>query len=136
MAAASIVATLLASAALAAPSNKPYQSRHRPDSVAAGSHRTYTVTISNDANQPVLGSANWTIDPGFSDIGNVTLPAGATLEGGVGSTLKLRNLGIAAQTSKSFTYDATAPCTPAPTAGMRSTPSSRMTTRAPATTSS
>ena len=36
----------------------------------------------------------------------------ATLEGGVGSTLKLRNLGIAAQTSKSFTYDATAPCTP------------------------
>lgn len=112
VAATSVIATLLAGAAIAATSTKPYHVDIVPDLVPAGAHRTYTVTIFNDSNQPVLGSANWTVNPAFSDVALVSLPTGASLEGGqpVGNVFKLRNLSIEAMSFKSFQYEATAPC--------------------------
>ena len=103
-----LATTLLTGTALAAPVSKPYHVDVETDSVAAGSHVTYTVRIYNDSGSPVIGSANYTINSAFSDLGNPAVSSGqATLSGNV---IQLRKLNIAAGNSTAFTYTATAPC--------------------------
>ena len=106
---AALLATLLTTEALAVTGTKPYRVDVAPDPVAAGLHTTSTITISNDSNQPQLGSLNWTIPSGFTDIANVATNCGV-IESSSGGVIKVRNIALAAQTSFTFSYDATAPC--------------------------
>jgi hypothetical protein len=107
----SIAATIVGSAALAAPSPKVFRADVDgvPDPIPAGSTATIHITLFNDSTQ-LLGSSDIVAPAGYVIPGQtiaIVPPKTATV---VGSTVQLRNLAISPGSSLSIEFTAVAPC--------------------------
>jgi len=100
---------LLAPAAFAASTSKPYAAVVSPDPAFVGSTTTYTVTLTNETDTQTLGSANVSGPSAFTLLAaHDVVPGGtATVSG---STVQLRNLNVPPGGSASVQVDAQAPC--------------------------
>jgi len=123
-----LVAMLLATTALAAPSKpifvdiKPQISNDisiAADDVAKGTCVIFDVTLRNDTKTQQLGSANYTLDPaldydnvGCTGVTNPTPNGTATLTGlATAPLVELRDLAAGPGVTVLFSFQATVPCT-------------------------
>jgi hypothetical protein len=110
--AAALVVALVAvigSAQAAAPATKPYTAWF--DETVAGGAETIDLVLTNDASPQALGSANVTAQSGFEFTGGATFDgAGDVDETSTTTVLKLRNLNILPNASRTITMNVTTPC--------------------------
>jgi hypothetical protein len=108
-----LAAGLLGGAGSAATTTKPYTANVTPSPVTGGGTQTFQFTIENKASPQTLGSANVTLPAAWgSAIGDARLTTGPLPPGSsfTGTTVFLRNLGIAAGSSKTVLVDVAVPC--------------------------
>lgn len=109
-----LAAGLLGGAGSAATTTKPYTANVAPSPVAGGATQTFQFTLANKASPHTLGSANVVIPAAWGSaitgarLTTGPLPSGSSFSG---TTVFLRNAGIAAGTSTTIEIDVTVPCT-------------------------
>ena len=109
-----VAAGSLGGAGSAATTTKPYTANVAPSPVAGGATQTFQFTIENKASPQTLGSANIVLPAAWGSaitdarLTTGPLPAGSSFDG---TTVFLRNAGIAAGASKTIEVDVTVPCT-------------------------
>jgi hypothetical protein len=102
--------------ALAAPNNKVFRADFdsAPDPIPAGSTRTITLTISNDAPTQQLGSSDITVPPGHTlPVQSIAIPQGQAIRASA-TTLQVRNLSLQPGASVTFSFSVKTPCQPGP----------------------
>ena len=108
-----LLAGLLGGAGSAATATKPYTANVSPAAVAGGAAQTFWVVLANGSANQGIGSANVAIPPEWGSaitgarLGGGPLPAGSSFDG---STVFLRNLGLAPGGTATLEVDVSVPC--------------------------